>query len=546
MTTKDSKCDIAFIALAAESAYRVKKGNKIDPNYSSVYQDTLLRFEQNGYTMKHAIAPKSSGGSGTSPLAALCLAPNDDKKPIIISFRGTKALGDIVSDIRIGINGVAERKFRDAAYNYYLNIRQQYPGREIIITGHSLGGFLAQYVGTRAYHQGVESSDQGLLHVRTFNTAPIGSSHGVVLQNHPELTGKFVNYRLESDVVSKLPLQNYYGNTLIFPSKKNFKSAHSMKSLVKELPEHVKNQVVGYDSNTQSTSVQNALVELSKGMLYSYQCRVSGQYFSRFRAGPSNLALMQEYLPEIIKLMENKDYDNAIIQLGYLKNVLKGDVSTGLIDQLIHRTIAVKKEQIEQQEEMKHDLLSKVPVEVRLAYIQTALVNLTDQVLFSYKALVQDQYLSRFRVGRDNLAMLNEHLPEISKLMQQDDYDKALIQLSELKTQLKGDIAPSLIDQLIMHTHNTKLEQSLIKEEQSASKLTKPLEQSVLSEYVQQKQTLDGAAAAPKLAKAMDQSAVLRYAEQHQEMKSILKDFKVLPTIPEEESDLVNRSQSTP
>lgn len=343
MPSTYSKCDLALVACAAESSYGVEKGNEmsLDP----YYDEARATFVQNGYTITDTIAPRSSNGEGTSPLAALCLEPDDPEKPIIVSFRGTSTAGDVVSDMRIGVSGVVEQEFRDAAYNYYKNVREENPGREIIITGHSLGGSLAQYVAAKAYSQGNESADDPLLQVRTFNTAPVGTRYGAILDSRPELARQFVNYRLEPDVVSQLPLQQYYGNTFVFPSKKGVMDAHSIRALIDELPADVKNQTIGSDASRQTSSQQNALIELTNGALSSYQCRVDGQYFSRYRAGAANLAKLQQSLPAITDMMKNGDYDKAISQLTELKGTLDGNVSTGLVDKLIEGTKAVQAEQ---------------------------------------------------------------------------------------------------------------------------------------------------------------------------------------------------------
>ena len=73
------------------------------------------------------------------------------EKEIIISFRGTnfelsrEGLNDAKNDYQMW-----KRKFPEqanSALQVYYNIHQQYPNAEIILTGHSLGGSLAQIVG---------------------------------------------------------------------------------------------------------------------------------------------------------------------------------------------------------------------------------------------------------------------------------------------------------------------------------------------------------------------------------------------------------------
>ena len=145
-----SRCTIGLLALAAQAAYKIKEGSIIDPTYKPDYEQTLIDFAQHDYAIAHSIAPKPAG-SGETPLTAFCLEPQDGQSPLIISFRGTKTKGDILSDIRLGVLGVVAKDLRDAAFHYYQQIREANPHREIIITGHSLGGHLAHYVAARAY-----------------------------------------------------------------------------------------------------------------------------------------------------------------------------------------------------------------------------------------------------------------------------------------------------------------------------------------------------------------------------------------------------------
>jgi len=72
------------------------------------------------------------------------------------------------------------------------------------------------------------------------------------------------------------------------------------------------------------------LLELISRVASSYQCRVEGQYFSRFRAGAKNLAEMKEALPVVHNLIENGQYDQAVYKLVELKEKLNGTFSNGI------------------------------------------------------------------------------------------------------------------------------------------------------------------------------------------------------------------------
>lgn len=339
MPKPSSKCTVGLIALAAQGVYRAKKDNLIDPNYSEEYRQTLIDLAEHGYAITDSIVPKSSGGTGKTSLAAMCFMPQDDG-PIVISYRGTKTKSDILSDARLGVMGVVDKEFRDDAFEFYQKVRREFPGREIILTGHSLGGHIATYVGTKAYNTDPDLRSNPLLQVRNFNPAPSNTSHAVVFEQHPGLRSQFVNYRLSSDVVSDLPLQKYTGNTFVFPCDKAFYNAHSMGPVRKVIPPEILDQTIG--SNQDGNKRQHLLLEMVNGVLHSYQSRVEGQFFSRFRAGSKNLEQMQKELPEVLEFIKKGNYDDAVLKLDVLKDKMQGEISKGILDVIMKSTINVK------------------------------------------------------------------------------------------------------------------------------------------------------------------------------------------------------------
>lgn len=364
---KKSKCTINLLISAAQAAYRVRKDNAINPNDDPSNPELLANITNHGYEVVKSIAPVKSEGSGPSPLAAVCLKPQDLEKPMVISFRGTKAMGDVFSDLRLVAGGTVEKKFRDAAFEFYQQVRKENPNREIIITGHSLGGHLAQYVATKAYNTDTKLQTNPLVQVRTFNTAPADTIHNAVFNKFPQLLAQFVNYRLSPDAVSSLPLQKYTGNTFIFPSNKGTLNSHKLGTMKEQLPVEILNQEVTTHYDT--AKKQTMLVELVKGVASSYQCRVEGQLFSRFRAGAKNVAEMQKAFPEIIKSIEKGQYNEAVFKIEALQGKLSGNISKKLTDILMQKTIETKVSQqmqkaetpkislIEQQQQMKAELL---------------------------------------------------------------------------------------------------------------------------------------------------------------------------------------------
>lgn len=340
---RSSRCTVGLVAVAAKGAYRVRKDNLIDPDTDSFYYETI---GNHGYEITDTIAPVKFQGTGTSSLGALCLQPNnenDKTSPIIIAFRGTKLKDDVRSDLRLGILGVVEPTYRNDAYAFYEKVRKEHPDREIILTGHSLGGHLAQYVAAKAYNTDPNLLAEPKLQVRTFNTAPVNTTHSGIFTNSKRVLANFVNYRLSPDVVSDLPLQQYYGNTFVFPSVHGRLKSHKMDTVLATLPQEIMQQKVG--TSPEFSKKHNTLVELINGAMSSYQCRIDGQYFSRFRAGAKNLEAMRRTIyPFVIDLLEKGNFDAAIAQLKELKKEVKGEISPRIIDCLIQGATGVKNE----------------------------------------------------------------------------------------------------------------------------------------------------------------------------------------------------------
>lgn len=69
------------------------------------------------------------------------------KDQFILSYRGSKGAKDWkVDDVQIGLNNQQVDRAHDCIL-YAMQCKEQYKGAQILVVGHSLGGFLAQVVG---------------------------------------------------------------------------------------------------------------------------------------------------------------------------------------------------------------------------------------------------------------------------------------------------------------------------------------------------------------------------------------------------------------
>ena len=68
---------------------------------------------------------------------------------LVISFRGTKEFKDIGTDIQLIVGKESESERFNNDLQYYDEIRETWPSKNIILTGHSLGGSIVLYIATK-------------------------------------------------------------------------------------------------------------------------------------------------------------------------------------------------------------------------------------------------------------------------------------------------------------------------------------------------------------------------------------------------------------
>lgn len=247
-----------------------------------------LAIEKRGYTCRQSAAEQHGVGYSI-------LKPKDNEGPIILAFRGTSNFADIKQDVNIAREGITHKKHRREAFDIFKKLRAENPGREIVLTGHSLGGNLAQYVGIM--HAGLMNkyplyakNYAGNCLIRTFNTAPIQ------LQGYESLftpsAGQFANYRLLDDPVSEFAIKakSTIGTVHTYPSHLGALKAldiHSLNTIRQHLPEHVRKIAITSDPHSLTQ-------EIILGHLASYRSSVKTQFASGIRAGKKKAARLDE------------------------------------------------------------------------------------------------------------------------------------------------------------------------------------------------------------------------------------------------------------
>lgn len=271
-------------------------------------QDIMGEVSKHRYHVIAARGPKQRGGTlfsdkpEQSPLGYVVAEPVDndstDPDPIVIAFRGTKLMGDILADADLTFTGTVGEKYREEAYNVYQEVRRRNPGREIVIVGHSLGGSLASYVTVKA----MNTENERKITCRTFNSAEVSTTHQEILDTNPELAERFINYRLVNDPVSKIGRR--IGSVFTLPSfASNPLTAHKLPTLIKDFPPELRTVAIG------KVGIQGPLEQFTErviaGMKDYEQYKVS--QLVQFKSDEQKMRLMSVEMNFIPATMNRSD-----------------------------------------------------------------------------------------------------------------------------------------------------------------------------------------------------------------------------------------------
>lgn len=155
---------------------------------------------------------------------------NNKLKDTIISYRGTTAdWKDIGSDVAVGLglSQYVDPRFSEAV-NIYDKVYAKYPKNKINLTGHSLGGTLAEHVNNERVISGK---------VVNFNPGRgIGGlvNKGMCLAGNNKRACKNVEtFRSKTDIISLLP--SHSGKTHNMSTSSNPIKAHKLTELTKTI-----------------------------------------------------------------------------------------------------------------------------------------------------------------------------------------------------------------------------------------------------------------------------------------------------------------------
>ncbi len=197
---------------------RINKIHYVDRKNNIDYHEILRQAAIYVYHGENAEIPEgyslaeSVSNPQTGFYADVLVGEND----VIIAFRGTNDKDDLNDDVAMARSRIPAQT-RDAL-DLYDKVKREYPDKDITLTGHSLGGSLAEIVGALNGELAVSFNAYGVRDL--FN-------ENVVIQEE-----NIVNYVNTQDAVTVVNGENHIGETYSVPNiGKGVKGKHAAEGM---------------------------------------------------------------------------------------------------------------------------------------------------------------------------------------------------------------------------------------------------------------------------------------------------------------------------
>ncbi|MBM4053643.1 MAG: DUF2974 domain-containing protein [Planctomycetes bacterium] len=185
---KDTRKEVADMAALSDAVYDIDKKDFKAPAGYELLEDDKIKIGTDGF---QAAAFR-----------------NTTTGQIIISYRGTDDLKDAVADIQLGLdikNSNYDSQIKQS-FDFYNSVTQEFGKDKISLTGHSLGGNLAQIVGAK-----------NQVETNTFNAPGVTESTiekwvGTIRQSLP-----IMNHIRQNDSVGTYG--KHIGETRVYPDR---------------------------------------------------------------------------------------------------------------------------------------------------------------------------------------------------------------------------------------------------------------------------------------------------------------------------------------
>ena len=251
-TPKDNivkpKDNIVTPKVKSKSSFRTPVQDKVDPEDKPAAILSKLAYDHyqtdNTNETQNILDKYNIGYNVVENLSSpeYVTAINEQEKKVVVAYRGTDSsltnIYDDIADVEIAL-GLAETpivsyipsRFRTAE-NIYKEVKEQYPDYDLTLTGHSLGGTAARYVGDRYKEKAVVFS-AGATPLEPFIEMKLGTKPSSAKFYFTDTLDLISN-------TSRLTENNVRVVTTKEVNKKYLGGSHKVENYVEPIPETIK------------------------------------------------------------------------------------------------------------------------------------------------------------------------------------------------------------------------------------------------------------------------------------------------------------------